>query len=276
VNPETLGMIEANRANWDARTPIHAASAFYGLDGSRDPLDWFADFEWTDLGPLNGKHVLHLQCHLGTETAVFAERGARVTGLDISGESVAAARRHAPGVSFVRSDVYGAVEALEGRTFDVVYTGKGAICYLPDLAAWAAVVAALLRPGGAVYVVEFHPLLNALGVVAPPDGSQELLLRNDFLAGRGAIQRDSTYTYTDGPALTEARVSYEWMHGTGEVLTALVGAGLTVESLRETERLPWPRWPSMTPAPGGWFHLPGTEPRIPLMYALLARKPRES
>ena len=62
------------------------------------------------------------------------------------------------------------------------------------------------------------------------------------------------------------------MHGTGEVLTALVGAGLRIGLLRETERLPWPRWPSMTPAPGGWFRLPDTEPRIPLMYALLARK----
>ena len=69
------------------------SSAFYGLDGSVNSVDWFADFEWTDLGELAGCAVVHLQCHLGTETVVFAERGARTVGLDISGESIKQARR---------------------------------------------------------------------------------------------------------------------------------------------------------------------------------------
>ena len=51
---ETTRMIAANRANWDARAPIHRASAFYGLDGSRPADSWFADYEWTDLGDLRG------------------------------------------------------------------------------------------------------------------------------------------------------------------------------------------------------------------------------
>ena len=68
------------------------------------------------------------------------------------------------------------------------------------------------------------------------------------------------------------RGSYEWMHGVGEVINALTGAGLRIERLRESERLPWRRWTSMTPAEGGWFRLPDSAPRIPLMYALLTRK----
>lgn len=269
-------MITANQANWDARTPIHVASAFYGVDGTRSAEVWFADFEWTDLDELRGRDVLHLQCHLGTETVAFADRGARTVGLDFSAESVAQARRIAADrgldVEYVRSDVHDALTTLDGRQFDVVYTGKGAMCYLPDLDRWAEVVAGLLRPGGVVYVVEFHPLLNALGVVPPSDGSEDLLLTGDFLGGRGPIERDATFTYTDGPALTEATVSYEWMHGVGEVVNALVDAGLRIERLRETERLPWPRWTAMVPAEGGWFRLPDSHPRIPLMYALLARK----
>jgi SAM-dependent methyltransferase len=269
-------MMRLNQANWDARTPIHVSSAFYGLDGSVNCADWFADFEWTDLGELAGRDVVHLQCHLGTETVVFAERGARTVGLDISGESTKQARRIAAeqgaDVEYIQSNVYDAVASLGGRTFDVVYTGKGAMCYLPDLDRWAGVVAGLLRAGGVIYVVEFHPLLYALSVVPPPEGSEELLLRHDFLGGRGVVERDSTFTYTDGPALSEARVSYEWMHGVGEVINALTGAGLRVERLRESERLPWRRWTSMTPAEGGWFRLPDSAPRIPLMYALLARK----
>jgi SAM-dependent methyltransferase len=269
-------MIKTNQANWDARTPIHVSSAFYGMDGTRSEADWFADFEWTDLGDLTGRDVVHLQCHLGTETIAFAARGARTTGLDFSAESITQARRFAAernaDVEYVRSDVYDAVSALGGRQFDVVYTGKGAVCYLPDVDRWAGVVADLLRPGGVVYLVDFHPLLNSLGVVPAPGAGEELVLRSDFLGGRGAIQRDSAYTYTDGPPLSDARVSYEWMHGVGEVVNSLIGAGLRIERLRETERLPWPRWTSMTPAEGGWFRLPDSQPRIPLIYAVLARR----
>lgn len=274
---ETAAMIEANRANWDARTPIHVASEFYGLDGSRPAAGWFAGYEWADLPEPAGADVLHLQCHLGTETIAFAERGARTVGLDLSGESVREARRLAADrgldIEYVRADVYDAVAALGGRTFDVVYTGKGAVCYLPELGPWASAVAALLRPGGSFYLVEFHPLLYALGVVPAADRDEELVLRHDFLSGRGADRRDATRTYTDGPDLTEATVAYEWRHELGEVVTALVGAGLRIERVREDPRLPWPRWPTMVRDDDGWFALPPDAPRIPLLYAVLATRP---
>lgn len=270
-------MMLANQANWDQRTPIHLASSFYGVDGSRDPDSWFAGYEWGDLGELAGVDLLHLQCHLGVETIALARRGARAVGVDISGESVvharAVAESHDVDIEYVQANVYDAVEALEGRTFDLIYTGKGALCYLPDLAAWGDVVSRLLRPGGFLYLVEFHPLLYSLGVVPPSDGSEELLLRNDYLGGRGVEKRDATYTYTDGPALTDARVAYEWRHGVGDVVSALVGAGLRVEVLREDATLPWPRWSGMVREPDGWFRLPDAMPRVPLLYALGARKP---
>lgn len=260
--------------NWDERTPIHVASGFYSV-ASKDPASWFAPYEWEDLGDLTGRDVVHLQCHLGTETAAFAERGARtVTGLDFSAAAVEQARRIAASknldIAFVRANVYDAVETLGARRFDVVYTGKGALCYLPDLDRWAATVAALLRPGGIVSVVEFHPLLVSLGLVPASPDDRDLLLRNDYLEGRGAREIDATYTYTDGPALTGATTSYEWAHGLGEVVTALVTAGLTVRSLRESDALPWPRWPHMVPAGDGFFRLPDPAPRIPLFYALVA------
>ncbi|MEV4432733.1 class I SAM-dependent methyltransferase [Streptomyces sp. NPDC049555] len=267
-------MLRTNQENWDARAPVHAASAFYGLDGSRSAEDWFAPFEWKDLGDLRDRDVLHLQCHLGTDTHAFARRGAaRTVGLDFSGESVTRARRIAReagvDVEFVQADVHEAVDALHGRRFDVIYTGKGALCYLPDLPAWADVVRALLRPGGMLYLVEFHPLLNALGP-APDPGRQTLELTADYLAGRGAIRKDAPHTYTDGPPLEGATTCFEWRHGLGDVVTALVGAGLRVELLRETELLPWKRFEAMVPAGGLWWRLPDEEPRIPLLFALRA------
>ncbi|MDT9699934.1 class I SAM-dependent methyltransferase [Streptomyces sp. P17] len=271
---EHARLMRANQANWDARTPVHLASRFYGLDQDLDPARWFASFEWTDLGDLAGREVLHLQCHLGTETIALARRGARAVGLDFSAASVAAARDLAAeagaDISYVQANVYDAVEALGRERFDVVYTGKGALCYLPDLDRWAGVVAELLRPGGLFYLVEFHPLLNCLGPKPAPGEGPELLLRHDYLGGGAAVHRDATHTYTDGPAVEGATDSFEWMHGIGEVVTALTRAGLSIRRLRESDELPWPRWPQMVRTPSGWWRL--TEPRIPLLYGILATR----
>ncbi|ELP63560.1 class I SAM-dependent methyltransferase [Streptomyces turgidiscabies] len=271
---EHARMMRANEANWDARTPVHLASRFYGLGENPDPSRWFASWEWADLGELAGRDVLHLQCHLGTETLAFAERGARAVGLDFSEASVTAARGIAAkadlDVTYVRANVYDAVEALEQRRFDVVYTGKGALCYLPDLDRWAEVIVQLLRPGGLLYIAEFHPLLNSLSPKPSSDDTGELLLRHDYLGARGAVHRDATFTYTDGPAVTGATESFEWPHGMDEVVNALIGAGLTIRRLRESDELPWPRWPRMERTASGWWRLP--EPRIPLLYGLLASR----
>jgi SAM-dependent methyltransferase len=273
----TPDQIAAIRANWDARVPIHLNSEFYGVRSGKDSASWFADYEWHDLGPLDGRDVLHLQCHLGTETVEFARRGARTVGLDISGRSIDAAREVALAadveVEYLCADVLDAPTALDGRRFDIVYTGKGALCYLPDLDRWAQLVRELLRPGGQLYVVEFHPILHALGTSARETDNGELVLRRDYLSGRGAQCRESSRTYTDGPALTEATTCYEWAHGLAEVITAGLRAEFRVESLRECDRAPYRRWQHMRPVGPGWWCLPDDAPRIPLFYALSLRAP---
>lgn len=264
--------IATNAANWDARTPVHVASEFY----RRNPLDWFCDVEWADLGNLEGRDVLHLQCHIGTETHALAGKGARAVGLDISQESVRYARRLAAeanlDIEFVQGDVRHADKALDGRRFDVVYTGKGSLCYVPDLDEWASTIARLLRPDGLLYLVEFHPLLASLGLVPTTEGDN-FVLHYDYLGGRGAVERDSTHTYTDGPAVDGVRTSYEWMHGIGEVVQATLDAGLHLGGLRELDEIPWRRWPDMIRTDSGWWRLPDSAPRVPLLYALRAHCP---
>ena len=261
-----------HEAAWDARAPLHAASGFY----SQPAEYWFADYEWEDLGPLAGRDVLHLQCDLGTETIAFARRGARATGLDLSAKSLAEARRIAADaghdVDYVHADVYDAVDALQGRQFDVVYTGKGALCYLPDLQQWAKVVRELLTPGGSLNIVEFHPLLNALREMSLPGESDDVTLRADYLEGRGAIAHDSTVTYT-GDEVPGRQRSFEWRHGLGEIVTTLAATGFHLTTLRESEVLPWPRWPAMQQTPEGWWRLPDDAPRIPLLFAVKAARP---
>jgi SAM-dependent methyltransferase len=183
------------------------------------------------------------------------------------------AREAGLSIEYVRADVYDAVKALGAERFDIVYTGKGALCYLPDLTAWAQTVALLLKPGGFLYLVEFHPLLHALGPTQTPGLSDGLVLRHDYLGGRGATERDTSHSYTDGPALAGDTLHYEWPHGIGEVTTAIAQAGFTIRSLAETSLLPWRRWPSMVRSDGGWWAMPETGPRFPVLYGLKATKP---
>src|SRR4051794_11135865 len=142
-----------NRANWDERAPAHAASADYRVDAfAADPahLSDVVTFDRPLLGDIGGLRGVHLQCHIGTDTVSLARLGATMTGLDFSPASLAEARRLAAAsgtpVDFVESDVYGAPDVLEAGAFDLVYTGVGAIGWLPDIRRWATVVATLLRP----------------------------------------------------------------------------------------------------------------------------------
>jgi SAM-dependent methyltransferase len=267
---ESIGeMMEANRSNWDARVPVHLRG--YGLDHLRAGGQRLADFEYAAID-VDGRDVLHLQCHIGTDTICLARHGARAVGLDLSGASIAAARGLAAecgvDVEYVESDVYGAVDALGGRRFDVVYTGKGALCWLPDLHRWARVVAELLRPGGVLYAIDFHPLIQAAADEQPATG---LLLDGNYL-NAGAERYDSPDTYAGVGVLAESTVTYEWAHGLDEVLDAVLSAGLRLTGFVEHDVSCWRRFPNMTDLGDGWYGWPDGAPRLPLMFSVRAAK----
>lgn len=134
----------------------------------------------------------HLQCHFGLDTLSWARHGASVTGLDFSGPAVEAARRIAAEVGlaaeFVQADLYDAPQALRGQRFDIVYTGLGALNWLPDVRRWAAVVASLLQPGGFLYLSEFHPFVHVFG-------EHDFTIEYDYFHGR--LEFDEPGTYAD-------------------------------------------------------------------------------
>jgi SAM-dependent methyltransferase len=159
-----------NKANWDE----HAASPDYNFAGFvADPayLSGVLRFDRPRLGDVTGLRAVHLQCHIGTDTVSLSRLGASVTGLDFSGASLAEARRLAAAagarIDFHEANVYDAVEVLGAGRFDLVYTGIGALCWLPSIARWASVVAGLLRPGGRLFVRESHPMLGTLDDADP-------------------------------------------------------------------------------------------------------------
>lgn len=161
---------DVNHAWWDERAPMHAEDGFYDLDGVRAGRPHgLRDFDWELIGSVDGLDVVHPQCHLGTDTVSLAQRGARTVGLDFSANAIGAARALAESLDLVErtewmvTDVYDAVQAVGGRTFDLVYTGLGALCWLPEVDRWAAAMAGLCRPGGSLHLTEFHPLQDTLG-----------------------------------------------------------------------------------------------------------------
>lgn len=265
---------EVNRKNWDERSHLHARSSGYDLDrlrsGDRELSD-VVDFDRRYLGDLTGLRVVHLQCHIGTDTLSLARLGADVVGLDQSGDSLAHARLlfrdTATAGTFVQGNVYDA-PALLGARFDLVYTGVGALNWLPSIARWAEVVADLLEPGGRLYIREGHPMLWALD----DDASDGLRVTYPYLETAQPLVFDEETTYVEHDAkITNAR-TYEWNHGLGEIFTALTDHGLTVTLLREHRGLEWKMFDHMVEEDRQWKLPPEQRDLVPMMYSLVAVK----
>ena len=263
--------IASNRAWWDERAPSHAKSDFYDLDAFRRGRDMLRPFERDELGvDPAGIDLLHLQCHIGTDTLSWARRGARVVGLDFSAPAIETAGALATDLAvadraeFVVADVYDAVAALDHRTFDVVYTGIGALSWLPDIDEWARVAAALVRPGGVLYVVEIHPF------VWPFSDTDEPELGFPYFGDVESV--DAFGSYTDRELETKHNHVFERNWGMGPVITAVVNAGLTVELVSEHEIGVQQRWPFMVLDADGFWVMPDDRPSIPQMWSLRARR----
>jgi SAM-dependent methyltransferase len=267
--------IASNRANWDDRAGIHLASRFYDVEGwlrrAPGPKSWEVDA----LGDVSGLRLLHLQCHIGLDTLAWARVGAQVTGLDFSPAAIVAARGIAERAglaaraSFICADVYAAVEALERATFDVVYVSLGALCWLPSVDRWAEQVGALVSPGGRFYIHDGHPLAWALA-------DDRLSIEHTYFEQDEPCIDDSGLTYTDAERLIASRRSYEWNHGVGEIVTALIRHGLRLEWIAEHDWTIWPRFPWLVPDDQGRWVIPAGMPRVPLTFSLVASRPASS
>jgi SAM-dependent methyltransferase len=263
---------ETNRAVWDEWAPAHADGPIYELDGLVRGRDDLRPWEDAEVGPVDGLDLVHLQCHLGTDTIGWARRGARVVGLDFSAPALAAAsdlaERCGLDIEWIESDVYGAAAALGGRTFDVVYTGVGALNWLPDLTTWAQVVRSLLRPGGFLYLLELHPMWVALG----DDG--RTIREHAIDAPYQRWEFSTSESYGAPGAQFEARATYERLHDLGSVLSAVLDAGLTIELYHEFDVTPAPtRWLELRD--DGLYHFADDALRFPLVYSVRARRPPE-
>lgn len=283
IRPE---LHEKNRLSWNAATVVHNSHKPDQAGFLRGGGSTLFEEEIALLGDVRGQAVLHLLCNSGQDTLGIAALGAVVTGVDISDEAIDFARRLAeesgiPG-SFERSDVYPWLDdaVTAGRSFDIVFASYGALCWLSDLDEWMKRVAAVLKPGGRFVCIEFHPV----AMIFDEQGQHAFDYSNP---GKPLLWDDGVSDYVGAsngaliPSGAAGNVEVfvkphpcaEFQRGVGDILGALLGAGLQLAEFREYPHSNgWKPYAEMSELPGRRWTLPGSKPSIPLMYGLVARR----
>jgi SAM-dependent methyltransferase len=263
----------ANRLRWDGCVDFNLET--WDVEGFlTEPgrLTRIVEADRHAVGDVGGKSLLHLQCHFGLDTLAWARLGADATGVDFSPRAIAVARdlaaRAGVRARFVEADLYQTPAVLR-ETFDIVYTSGGVLCWLPDIRGWAKVVSSLLRPGGVFYIREAHPVLWAL---EDERDDEQLVI------GLPYFETTEPKRWDDDPLWDQARprlphmIHYCWSHGLGEIVTALIEAGLSIQMFREHEECLWQALHFMVQGDDGWWRLPDRRECLPLMYSIRASK----
>jgi len=258
---------DANRAAWNARAQLHVGSKFYDVEGFVSGRNSLTALELDLLGDVQGKRILHLQCHFGQDTLSMARMGAEVTGLDLSDTAIEEARklteRCGLKADWVISNVIDHVQELDGQ-FDIVFTSYGTIGWLPDLKPWAVNIMRYLKPGGRLVFVEFHPVV--------------WMYDNDFTHvaysyfNRELIVEEEQGSYADRSAEIKLS-SYCWNHDLSEVFTALLNGGSRIERFTEMDGSPHDCFNNSVKGEHGLYRIKGLEGKLPMVYAIGATKP---
>lgn len=260
--------LQVNRTNWNERTPVHAASESYDVKGFKSGRMTLHDVELREMGDVTGKTLLHLQCHFGLDTMSWARLGAKATGVDFSDAAIDLARSLNRELDldarFIHSNIYDLPDVLNEQ-FDIVFTSYGVLCWLPDIDRWASVAAHHLRPGGMFYIIEGHPLMNVF------EASDEGELRPEYPYFHQEFLWEGGEASYAGSQIIESP-SYEWHHSLGEIVTALINAGLRIEFLHEFPFSGYRAYRMMKKGGDGWWRFPERNDSFPQLFSIKATK----
>jgi SAM-dependent methyltransferase len=268
-----------NLANWNERVPIHlnASGVHYRLDALKNATENLDPIATDVLGPVDGLRVLHLQCHFGADTLTIAQHGATVTGLDFSPPAIAAANALTSELNltdrarFFEANIYDAETAInEPASFDRVFVSWGALCWLPDIHAWARIVASFLKPNGYLALADAHPAMYVFDdLTATPDGMPGWYM--PYLS-RQPLVEDRPEDYADPSARLKNSRTVEFLHPLSVIITALLNAGLRIDRFREHDSIVWQPFKQLIRRGRGEYVWPD-KPWLPLSFSLRATKP---
>ncbi len=258
--------IKENKNLWDSRVEPHMNSEFYGLKEFKEGKTSLNPIEIDALkDKVQGKKLLHLQCHFGMDTLSWARLGAEVTGVDISGNAIEAAESLAKELNiparFVQSDVLKLKENLEDK-FDIIFTSYGTICWLPDLNQWASVIKHFLKPNGIFYIADFHPALYTL------DFEDLSLTYNYFNHGKPYEEVVEGSYASEGTGIQKKE--YFWVHGLSEIVQPLINEGLSIAEFKEFPYSPYNCFPNMKEIDEGKYVMADLKIQFPHVFSFLA------
>ncbi len=256
----------ANREAWDEAAALHRSQNMESLlAGFRRPgyscLDEIETERLQALG-VTGKDVAQLCCNNGRELLSVKNMGAaRCVGFDAAKGFIEQARELAAAggidCAFVRTDIY-AIEAAYDAGFNLVTVTIGVLGWMPDLDGFLAVAARLLRPGGALFIYEQHPILD---MIEPGAADDPVLWNYSYFRSAPFVDQDGLDYY--GHGTYESKPLYSFHHKMSDILMAGLKSRLAVEHFEE-----FPGHISNT-----WFNLERHGPRLPMSYTLVLRKP---
>ncbi|GAA0872568.1 class I SAM-dependent methyltransferase [Gangjinia marincola] len=259
-----MDYLKINKALWNQRTAAHVISGFYDVPAFLAGKSSLNPIELELLGDINGKSILHLQCHFGQDSISLSRMGANVTGVDFSNEAIKKARELAEkaqtNTTFIESDIYRLPENLT-ESFDIIYTSYGVIGWLPDLDRWAKVISHFLKPNGKLVFAEFHPLIWMF------DDSFEHISYSYF--NRKEIIEIEEGSYTDQSETVKGQ-SVTWNHSLAEVFSSLKANNMTIDQLAEYDHSPYNCLKGMVEFEPGKWRIAKFGDKIPLVYALTA------
>ncbi|MDZ7605673.1 MAG: class I SAM-dependent methyltransferase [Cyclobacteriaceae bacterium] len=257
---------DANRKSWDARTAIHEKSKFYDLEGFLGGKNLLNSIKLEALGDVQGKSLLHLQCHFGLDSLCWSRLGAKVTGVDFSEKAITIARdvnvRASLDARFICANIYDLRDHLS-ETFDIVFTSYGVIGWLPDLDRWASIVSRYLKPGGTFYMAEFHQVVWMF---------DDEFTRIDYsYFNKDVITTEQNGTYTDRDAVISS-TEYGWNHSIAEVFGSLHSHGLEILAIEEFDYSPYNCFLNMVSDGKSGYYIKGFEGKLPMVYSVKAVK----
>lgn len=261
-----MDYININKRLWNEKTDIHYKSDFYDVNAFINGKDSLNPIETELLGNIEGKKILHLQCHFGQDTISLARHGASATGVDFSEKAIEKARQLneqlGTNARFIQSDVYKLPEILDEK-FDIVYTSYGVISWLPDMKKWAKVIEHFLKPGGQLVFVEFHPIVWMFSY----DFKR---VEFDYMESEAIVEElEGTYTDSDAPIKGK---SVCWNHGLSTVIDSLIKSGLTLTDFKEYNYSPYNCLQNLVKIEEGKYKIEGLENKFPLVYSVKAVK----
>jgi len=261
-----LNYIAINKKTWNTKTAIHVKSDFYDNENFIKGQTSLNAIELELLGDVNGKSILHLQCHFGQDTISLQRMGAKVTGVDLSDKAIDVAKdltkKTKTDTQFICCDLYDLPKFLDEK-FDIVYTSYGTIGWLPDIDKWAAIISQFLKPKGKFIFVEFHP------VVWMFDDDFTKIKYNYFKDAPIIETEQGTYADKNAPIALQ---TITWNHSISEVMNSLIVSGLEINYLHEYDYSPYNCFNKTIKIHSKKFRVKHLKNNIPMVYSIVATK----